>query len=236
MRVWRLSKPIDTRFASASRLGTWEPKANTSVCPEGTATRQKRVSPLIIEWDPGSDIIGDFVWPGFDDELVVTEQVFKSLSSCFRGFKQRTVAMYQNPKLNRPKRVNKRTRPRVWLPYQGPVLHDLWVASWAHVDLTSSSVRQIKKCSQCGYEAFEVDGIEKRSSRWDKARRESIKIHQRRMPGKGLFIAEGDLEGADLFRVHEFPGWILCTDRLRKFICHQGFSNIEFLDVGDVVT
>ena len=72
LKLWRFSDPDDDRFARASRRGTWD--------------HGHRVSPLVIEWEPDSDVVGDFVWPGLDSDIVVTEKVYKALASRFSGF------------------------------------------------------------------------------------------------------------------------------------------------------
>ena len=235
MIVWQFTDPCEYDYARASRRGTWSPSPAPGVCPECTASQQQRVQPLIVEWEPDSDVIGDFVWPGFDDEVVVTDRAFTSLAEHFSGFEAGPVEMYQDPKLRRPKRITKRSKPRVWLPYEGPMLHDLWVTTWVHVDMRRSSVRQTKKCLKCGYESYEVDGVEEHSSRWDEELEDTVKIHKPRAPGKGLFITGSILWGADIFKVHEFPGCVLCTDRVRDYILREGFTNVGFLEVGTVM-
>ena len=60
-------------------------------------------------------------------------------------------------------------------------------------------------------------------------------IHTPRQPGKGIFVREADLGGADFFEVVEFPSRVLCTDRAKCFIEEQEFTNVTFLEVGDLI-
>ena len=63
MKLWRFSDPRDYQYARASRRGTWEGRP------------PRRVKPLVIEWEPDSNVIGDFTWPGFDSDIVITDRV-----------------------------------------------------------------------------------------------------------------------------------------------------------------
>jgi hypothetical protein len=55
-----------------------------------------------------------------------------------------------------------------------------------------------------------------------------------RTPGKGLFFAQKDLQGADFFRP-KYTGLILCTDLAKKFIEERQYNNVEFLEVGEIL-
>lgn len=81
MRVYHFAEPFDYRYARAGRRGTWFPNPGPGVCPECTASRQDRIAPLILEWLPDSDQVGDFTWPGVNDEVVVTQRVREFLDN-----------------------------------------------------------------------------------------------------------------------------------------------------------
>lgn len=233
MRCFRLYDPQDCRFAQAGRLGAWYPSPSPGACPECGASRQRRVPPLIIEWLPGSDRVGDFVWPGGD--VVVAQPVRDALEKTYRGFELKPVEMRQDPKLKRPGRIRKGTEPRVWLPYEGPALYELWVTAWVHADLELSTIRQVEACATCGHSAYEVGGVEVRKARWDAAKKELVPVHSPRRPGEGIYVHEDDLQGADIFGVHELPGWVLCTARVRALVEDLRFTNVSFLEVGDIL-
>ena len=83
VKLFHFESPDNQNFAQATRHGTWFPK-KAKICPECTVSRQKRGSPLIIEWDVGSDLIGDFVWPGLNTDLVVVQKVKEAFEGRFR--------------------------------------------------------------------------------------------------------------------------------------------------------
>jgi hypothetical protein len=143
--------------------------------------------------------------------------------------------MVQDPKLKRPTRITKRTKPRVWLPYEGPPLFDFWVTAWAHVDMGLSTVRLVKECTVCGRKVHEVSGIEGRRSTWDPELKALVETHYSRVPGQGVFVRRNELRGADIFHIYELPGFIMCTEPVKEFIQKEGFTNVRFDEMGDVV-
>lgn len=235
VKIWQLTEPEDSPFAEAGRRGTWgEVEGKPAVCPECTGTNDIRIQPLLIEWEPGSSVVGDFSWPGLSDDVAVTEQVANALEAQFRGFERGPVEMVQDPRLKRPSRITKRTKPRVWLPYDGPPLCDLWVTKWVGMDRERSSARLKRKCRTCGEEYFDLEGVEKREGYWDQRRLKHFRILVPRQAGKGLYIRKRELSGADIFRVIEFPSPVFCTDRVKHFIQDHEFTNITFLEMGEV--
>lgn len=235
MRIWQFSDPYDYSYAIATRLGTWHPEKSGGVCPVCGATRQRRVRPLVIEWEPGSDVVGDFSWPGLGGDIIVTDRVARSMVRRVCGFEFRPVRMV-GPELGagEGEQSHQRARPRVHLPYEGPKLYDLWVTCWAHVDMDRSSVALQSSCDACGWRSFEVEGIEKELAEWDDRSGELARVRTPRVPGKGLYVSEGQLANCDVFRIHEFPECVLCTDRVRDLVQRERFTNVDFMEMGDV--
>lgn len=223
-----LTDPVDRRFASAARLGAWS--AGVGVCPECRNSSQQRIRPLILEWEPGSDLVGDFTWPGFGSDIAMTDRVLTALR-CFHGFEPGAVEMLQDSALKEPR--GSRAQPRVWLPYHGPPLHDLSVTSRVHVDLQKSSVRLVRDCGTCSRRQYAAEGIESSKTRWDKERRAPVKAHTARKPGCGIYVSDEALEGAAIFRTYEFPAWVLCTDPVKSLIEEAGLTNVAFLEMGE---
>ena len=233
MKIWIISDPVDFQFARANIQGTWSPMKNEfKICPECTQPLHKRIKPLVIEWESGSDVIGDFLWPEFAS-IAVSERSFKALESQFQGFERGPVEMIQDPKLIRPKRITKRTTPRIWLPYESIPLHELWVTSWVHIDMHKSSVEYEKKCGTCTQEFYKITGIEHSELSWNSYLGVMYKTRTPREPGQGVFIDNASLKGADIFRVHEFPAWTLCTDRVREFIEKENLTNVTCFEMGE---
>lgn len=188
----------------------------------------------VVEWLEGSDVICSFVWPSrLVGEVLVTEEVRNALQDC--GVEFLPVEFYQDPRLKKPKRITKRTKRRVWLPYEGPPLYVLWVTTWVHTDLERSTLRVTSECPVCGHKVYDVEGVEERKHRWDPNIKDLVEIHKPREKGKGIYIHQSDLQGAELFRIYEQPGRICCTERVKSLIEERKFSNVEFLEVGEVL-
>jgi hypothetical protein len=126
MKLWRIGEPYpgDDSFAAAIRRGAWT-SSEDGVCPVCMASRQRRTKPLIIEWEPGSERVGDFLWPGVSENVAVASRVLEDLQSRFSGFEAGPVEMVEEAEAGGQKRVS--------LPYGGPPLAELWVTHWAHI-------------------------------------------------------------------------------------------------------
>jgi hypothetical protein len=231
MRLFDLKDPDDFHFAHASRRGTW---STAQPCKHCGAHGQERIRPLVMEWEPDSDRIADFTWTGSSTDPAVTESVVEALRMRFRGFEPGPVEMVQDPKLVRPTRITKRTKPRVWLPYEEPPLFDLWVVAWVHADLDLSTIKIVKQCNMCRRVVYEVSGIETWRSEWDATERVLRTTHVPRVPGQGFVVRRTDLKGADIFHIYEVPGPIVVTEPVKDFIEEKGFTNVAFAEVGDV--
>jgi len=212
-KIFRFSITLDSNrdiYAVAYWKGTWyvEP-GDLPVCPECGISLEKRIQPLIIEWEPGSDIIGDFTVTGSYYDMVVTQRVREAIEGKFTGFEFHPVEMYQKPSLKRPTRITKRTKPRVWLPYEGPPLWDFWIMGRAQWDLEKSRISISKVCKTCG------------------------KIFHNQPPeGHPLVLDVDNWNGCDVFRVPEYSRFVYCMDNLKNFIEEKEFTNVSFLEVG----
>jgi hypothetical protein len=212
MKLYRFREPFDYRFARAVRLGTWYPDPGPGVCPECGTSQQQRIPPLIIEWLPDSDQVGDFTIAGFGDDVLVTQKVREALETRFRGFEFHPVEMYQHPRLKRPQRITKRSKPRVWLPYEGPPLWDLRPTSVAQWDRERSTIEIIKVCGTCGRTDSRMPTDETRH----------------------LVLDPNTWGGEDIFWTYEPGGFIYCTEELKEFIEAQGFTNVAFEQDGEI--
>jgi phage pi2 protein 07 len=168
-------------------------------------TRQKRVPPLIIEWEPDSDVIGDFSWRGVSFELVAKHEVAEEIKKWFTGFDIKEIRMVQDPNI-KVSELGGTTERRIYLPYSGPELCELWVDNWLCLNESKSNLKLEKICGSCGYRFF----TPKR---------------------KGLSIENGAIKEDGFFRVHQFSGWIFCTEAVKDFIEKKRYTNVAFLDV-----
>jgi hypothetical protein len=213
MKLWRFSDPGDYQYARASRRGTWEGQP------------PRRVKPLVIEWEPDSNVIGDFTWPGFDSDIVITDRVGTAMKEAgVTGLELAPVEMVENS------RKSKRTSrmKQVKLPYTGPPLWDLWVTGRARVDRERSTITTNHVGTD---ERYEVSGIERWEVVWDQQRMELMKKRYPRVGGQGLFVRTR----TGIFRVPEFPAWVFCTDDVKELIEEHRFTNVSFLEMGDVL-
>lgn len=213
IKVYSFCDPRMDSFAYAIRRGSWYPEGS-KVCPECHSSRQKRVSPLILEWEPGSDRIGDFVWPGFNDEMVVTQTVRESLEKLNKEIIFNTIQFIQNKSLKKPSKLTKRYQPRVWLPYSGPALWDVKFIKYVHLDLDLSGITLYKVCPTCGEEFYR-----------SKAGGDHLKV-----------IDKTSWEGEKLFHVYEHSGLFICTEEVKNIIEKSGFTNVGFKEYGIIPT
>ena len=232
MRIWRFTSPGEHGFAEGGQRGVWSTADGDGVCPECSTSRQRRIQPLMLAWLPGSDLVGDFTWCGLGGEVAVTERVVAALHDAVRGFEFGAVEMVEDDDEPSGRRGTRRVR----LPYDGPALHELWVTSWVHLDRERSSVERERSCSTCGTEFWEVFGVERWVSYYDSDRRQLVRTKAERLPSAGVFVKDTDLAGAAIFRVHEFPGWVFCTDAVRELIEKEGCTNVSFLEMGDTLS
>ncbi len=206
MSFYQMLSPRDYNYAQFGIRGTWTPSKSEGLCPECTRSSQIRVPPLIIEWEPGSDLIGDFIWSGISFELVSKQFVALELKKHFSGFDIKEIKMFQDNRLKMPKATREGTQKRIYLPYEGPTLSELWVDSWFPLDEAKSNVKLEKTCSTCGYRYY----IPKRS---------------------GLVLDHNYSTTYDIFRIAQFPGWIFCTEKVKEYIEARKYTNIIFINV-----
>lgn len=233
MKIWRLENPIDPKFARAGWRGAWSQGA---LCGSCTGSSEERVKPLIVAWQQGSDLIGDFTCTAAGcDGFMMTDRVFRDLTSNFRGFEGGPVEMVRDDESDDATPGEEPSGPCVELPYRGPRLFELWVTAYVHMDAVRSTAKLTKKCDLCGFRRYEVTGIESKTSKWNPVKRDLDDLWVAREPGKGIFVRSEELGDVDFFRVNEFDGWVMCTNRAKEFIEHRGFQNIDFLEMGDVL-
>ena len=209
MKLYYFRDPENYYFASAIRRGTWFPPG-VKICPECQLSRQTRISPLIIEWEPGSNVIGDFVWPGLNNDIAVTQRVKEKFEESYSAIEFGQVKYWQAPKLKRPIRTTKRSQPRVWLPYDGPTLWEIIPTNWCHLDHQRSGISIEKECSVCKRVVYKYPPQ-----------------HQGR-----LVVDLATWNGEDIFHIYEFPGGIFCTERVKELVIQSGFTNVSFVEDG----
>lgn len=218
--IWKIQIPVCSGFAEVSRHYK-EPSGTR--CPTCGSIIDPIHEQLTVEWDDGSDQIGDFVHAGAD--IILQTRVAEQLRQISSGFSYSDVTFYDHPNLRAPSTAltNDRNR-RVWLPYNGPSLSQLLVER--KVRLAEQSTAEIdhvcETCTRIRYKR--IFGVERKSHR----------ISQPRVEGQGLFIVAEDLKGDEVFSPIG-TSLTLCTSRVKEFIESRNFTNIEFLNYGDLI-
>jgi len=210
------------------------------LCPKcGAPPALEFGPPFSLEWLPGSDVLADFLWTqGGGGSPVLQLTVAEILARRFRGFEPAEVQMVEKPLLKRPACLSKRTRPRIWLPYEGPALRFLRVTTTVHLDENRSTGHFHRDCTVCGSRCFTPEGIEEHTVQYGPyrpgAELPDVAVDRPRRAGAGLFVRFCDLEGASVFSTHEWGG-TLCTKPFRDFVVSSRYSNIEFWEYGEAL-
>ncbi len=219
--------PNDDIFADATlTLESFEKYNDANRCQRCGRLLDKRVraSELVIEWivdqyQKGTDVIAD--WYFFSWRTMISDRVLSCLkSNRFSGYALQPVRMTQDPKLHRPKRVTSKTKIRIWLPYEGPPLHELVVTGRVEVNLERNHIEVTEhlKCSSCNH---------------------LIKALGFPFPRVPLSLDSSDWGGNDIFRLDykgvesEDNASLYCvTESMRQALVDARFTNIEFSLMG----
>lgn len=186
-----------------------------SDCPLGTVNRRRR-RPARLNYVGGP--VGDFM--DAIDFLVARREVAEELALSFTEIRPSPIVV------NGPKRGEA-------VRYKGPEMLELRLAFVVPYNPGISSLRMRSCCTGCRRVSYEVEGMELRprevkiDDRWVMVDREP------RQPGQGVIVFEQDLDGRDFFT---FGDWLqLCTERAKRFIEERGWTNVSFIEYGEVV-
>src|SRR5262249_15192627 len=106
--------------------------------------------------------------------------------------------------------------PRVHVPYSGPPLWDMPPTAWCGVEQHASGVRLTSECSTCGRLDWEPTYLV-----------------------NGIVVDGRTWQGADVFRLDVYPSCSFCTEGVKSFVEHHGFTNVAFAlrgEIGDAET
>lgn len=141
MKIYRVKKyGTFESYAQFVATGTW---TEGVICPECTGTNSFLLPPLQIEWDSGSDFIGDFSW-GQYPLVAIKNRVFRFLKD--NGFRFR----FERVEYMKPTEKIKKSEKRVAFPYQGPRLRWLLADAVLQCDIKKMGIEIEKKCMTCG--------------------------------------------------------------------------------------
>lgn len=223
-KIWRFSDPLDGRFASAGRRGAWTEAQPEGVCPSCGSSQQVRAQPLLMTWEPGPDVVGDFTWPGFDSEIAATSRALAALEG-FSGFEAGPVEIVDDEAPN----ASGRSRPNL----TGNSLKELLVTAIVGMDRERSSAELEHQCRICSRERWIISGVERWDSHFDPDTKRLDRVRSNRLPGAGIYVSHAELSGAGVFRVSEFPAWVFCIDSVRDAVAEHVVSNVSFLEMGE---
>lgn len=216
-RLWQPTDPRDFGFAEGRIRGAWD--ESRGLCKACGYNLVREIAPLIITWEPGSDLVGDFTWPG-SARTLVSERAADVL--------ERFAPIVRGPVeyVDDPGRRRRKGDTRVPFPYEGPPQVEVRSSVCVDVDLARSTIDASPPCDHCGSVYRTIHGWETR------ARGEIVP----REPGNGLFVPTADLGGAGVFHLHQTSGRPLyCTTEVRRAIEAEGLTNVHFAEIGDLV-
>jgi len=191
------------QFAHFSALGTWVGPAG--LCDHCQNHSKDYAEPLLVQWEPSTDVIGDFSWDGPWGYLFLgTEPVVEffqqhGLDCSFLGVE------YVKPE------ASKRYKG-VPYPYAGP--RQFWgkCETFVDLDLEASGVDESEACPLCGTRdyTFKYEGIVIPRSNWH---------------GETMFRITTNGKSKATF----------VTEEGRRLIEEAGFSNVASRPAGEIV-
>lgn len=158
MKIYLLDDPRDYQFARFSHVGTWTKGEICRTCGQGTS---RLIEPLLIEWEPDSDVIGDFSWCGYT--MVISQKVKKYMTTkaweCDFGAVEVVSTGNKIPK-------NKKKVP---FPYTGDELSWVMPKEYIRLNEENSSVKLEIDCPACKQKkyTFRRAGIQIDKENWD---------------------------------------------------------------------
>ena len=159
--------------------------------------------------------IPDFLYGGY---IVCKRKIAIELSQIFNKIEIGELEWHKNPK----EIVAKDIRRLRWLPKEEVDLVHIYSKIYIPI-LPQSTVIIEKKVNGEEYIDSYI-GVE------------SIigEKHILREKEKGIFIQQKEIKNFDFFRIEKsYP--LLCTENVKEYIEKRGFSNVLFLEVGDVI-
>lgn len=228
--IWCVDSAFESNFAECGIRSPWETQNRPCLsCYKGATTIIPY--PLVIEWLPGSNVVGDFSWPGCG-RAIIKKRISDDMLKRFSMLELREIEMIQDHHLRVPKNKSK-AKQRVWLPYDGEPLVEL-VPLCCFPESPRTTNRVAFRCDVCGRETTQLEGFELKEHRWDQIKQDLVPYMKPREAGRGLFISRNFVKDCPIFRVESFLSSIFCLNEFKNFIEDQGYTNIDFLEYGEV--
>ena len=166
MKFYLLVDPLKpSQFAMCSVVGTWGKGKDCKFCTR-RISGDIIIAPLVIEWEPGTERIGDFSWGGY--KAVVLDRARSVLES--NDFECR----FDRVIVKRPRSFLRSKMPRVAYPYKGPKLFWMRPTERVHIDVALSRIglEEDCPCPVCGIEEYEFrrNRLVIRKSAWNRCK------------------------------------------------------------------
>lgn len=176
----------------------------------------KGIKVMWDDWIAKGNVIPDFVYSAY---TICKKEIADNLQKHFVGLKLVELNFEKNPKELIAKNLNRLK----WLPKENVELTGIDTDVEIPV-LPQSTLRfgisglTGKECIKeiIGAEILKGDNIIPREA------------------GKGIFFKAEDIGGYNFFKPIAYP-FLLCTEEVKFYIQEQGYSNIIFLEIGDVI-
>ena len=171
-----------------------------------TPLHRRRLEGYTIAWQPGSEVVPDFV--DFGANVVVAECVKDAFEAAgLRGYVAWPVKIKER---TTPKRRHR--WPIVASPYAGPPLWDIYTEAVVRIVPEPSSLKYKGRCSKCGQEMYGVLGE----------------------VGEQYFLVDrASWKGEDFLLGDKLTGLIV-TERVIDVIKAHEFTNVRYWRIGEI--
>jgi hypothetical protein len=199
--------PFGRRFANTARVDPIpfaKPEEACDTCY--SPCHRRRSGPFTIVWEPGSDVIPDFLF-GYHDEFAVTERVKAAFEkAALSGYVAWPLKM-----MCPPKRASRKLPIVAW-PYVGPRFWDIHVTEDVELLREESTVEFNPPCPRCGRQTGQPVGDPKK---WR------------------LIVDRKSWNGSDFMNPNGIMP-ILVTQRVADIILENKFTNVRVRHVGRI--
>lgn len=198
-----------------------------------------RIQPTLIEWmewvndDCAVDQTGDFLWA--DTALLARAEVAHDIFTEFTSIDLFEVFIIDDPSALDSQYPYSRQRG---LPRRSATSSFFELRPKVKVGFDRERTTRVEdSCSTCRRTFVQPMGWEEYLPIYDRDLKEVVTHHTHRAVNTGLFISREQIGDADWFRVDALGGlgnFNFCTDRAKDFITSRAYSNIRFLEVGEI--
>ena len=154
------------------------------------------------------------------DVILVREDAGLELAAAFEGIDLLDVVI-EPPK------------QKVAATYDGPPVKEVWMPLKVPFNPDRSTLELVRSCDKCGRQEFKFLGIEESPHEEKVGDRWEMVARRPRKPGMGVILPRSAIGKNDFFDYGN--NFHMCTQRAKKYIEANKWTNIEFLEYGEVV-